>query len=267
MTSRPLIAIRWLNAITEWEAMREDTPFQDRTFRSVALGLFQCCNPDGTGCMTGARALAIRCGVHKDTVCALRRRWVEHGWLVDTGIRKFGGVAVYELSIADRTPDENITNKVVPFNGHLAPLHDGHLAQGVPKRVPKSRDLPPDLTNTKERGERPPSKQQGLPGVAQKKSKPVRPHAEVVRAFDELFRRHCAGAKPSWGKRSHGQIATLLKKHDASEIIRRAEIMFEVPRKWPAGPYALGDLVTHFDKFTLRPTQIGPSGQEMGDIQ
>lgn len=87
------------------------------------------------------------------------------------------------------------------------------------------------------------------------------PHRVVTDAFTELYREANGGADPTWDGKAHGQVKSLLKKHPAAEVVRRAEIMFRERRRWPKPPYDLGTLVAHFDKFAV----AGGTGGVVGD--
>jgi len=79
----------------------------------------------------------------------------------------------------------------------------------------------------------------------------LNPHKVVIAAIDQMYRDCYQGAEPSWGQKPGAIVKRLLKLHSAEEIIRRARIMFYEKRKWPAGPYDVGTLSAHFDKFVV----------------
>ncbi len=83
-------------------------------------------------------------------------------------------------------------------------------------------------------------------------------HPLVVAAFDRRFR-DAYGNPPTWDKTTGGMVATLLTKHAATEIVRRINVLFDSPPKWPPGPYDFRSLVAMFDKLVGSPTTTSPS--------
>jgi hypothetical protein len=87
--------------------------------------------------------------------------------------------------------------------------------------------------------------------------KPPGPHKTVIDAIHRMFVDRY-GSKPTWDKKTTAIVARLLKLHPPEEIIRRAEIMFFEPRRFPLGPYDVGSLSVHFDKFAASTPSSGP---------
>jgi hypothetical protein len=73
-------------------------------------------------------------------------------------------------------------------------------------------------------------------------------HKDFIDGFHALFVDH-HGSKPTWGKVEGGMVKTLLGKHDATEALRRAAVMFGMAPRFPAEHPDLKTLVGHFDKF------------------
>src|SRR5262245_55402898 len=105
--------LAWLCALLEWELGQRGQAGRTASqsaIRSVALELAMCADLDGGNCWPGQRRLVRVCGVKGETIVALRRRWVETGWLVDTGARVFGGAVVFPLSFPVVKPVRNSVN-------------------------------------------------------------------------------------------------------------------------------------------------------------
>jgi hypothetical protein len=97
------------------------------------------------------------------------------------------------------------------------------------------------------------SKQQGRKGRhGQPQAEPTVASADVQRCiacFDQHYRDANQGAKPTWGSRQYVAMRQLVEKHGAPEVEKRITIMFTAPPRWPAPPYDLQTLASHFDKF------------------
>lgn len=141
--------IAWLRALVEWEGARfraGDRPASLAAIRSVALGLALKADwVTGRNCWPGQRELERACGVRGETVGALRRRWVEHGWLVDTGVTRYGA-AVYNLSDPCGQPcEESVAESGYPGGRSPEAIAEGD--QEISPRSPMAiaegdRDLP-----------------------------------------------------------------------------------------------------------------------------
>jgi hypothetical protein len=79
---------------------------------------------------------------------------------------------------------------------------------------------------------------------------------EFVRMFAEVNQ----GVKPTWDGRATNLLKQLLATHSADEIVRRMQIMFYEPRRFPAPPYDLSTLRFHFDKFAVSKAAGGMVG-------
>lgn len=111
MSARPIrtVSLRtlWLEAIVEWEGGRRDQPCSVAGAQAVALQHYLHANSDGSNVFVSARRIEEKTSIHRDTVSALRRRWVATGWMTDTGERR-GRAAVLFLSIPP-ADDEGVT--------------------------------------------------------------------------------------------------------------------------------------------------------------
>jgi hypothetical protein len=87
-------------------------------------------------------------------------------------------------------------------------------------------------------------------------------HTLVMAAYDALFRESNDGAAPTFGPRVGALVKALLKSHSADEIVRRMTIMFREGRRFPAPPYDMGTLSSHFDKFA---SSVGPKNERAVD--
>lgn len=83
-------------------------------------------------------------------------------------------------------------------------------------------------------------------------------HGLVVKSFFDLFT-NATGQKPRFGGAEGNIVSTLLKSFSAEEIVRRMTIMFTESRKFPAPPYDLRSLSTHFNLFAVSSKKVtGP---------
>ena len=99
-------------------------------------------------------------------------------------------------------------------------------------------------------------------------AKPVKPrkeptgdHADVIRAWDAHYARQTGGAKASWGGKQGAAVAQLLKRAPQTDVVERMDRLFASALPWLSAPYAIGDLLQHFDKLAaVARGRDGPGG-------
>lgn len=102
-------------------------------------------------------------------------------------------------------------------------------------------------------------------GTGRHRKQPSGDHAGFIAAFDELYAKANAGARPTWDGKRGKQVATLLKAHGLDECLKRATNMFQAPPEWPPPPHDLGTLVQHFDRFAQPHKAAGGHFKVTGD--
>jgi len=135
-------------------------------------------------------------------------------------------------------------------------LHDDQVDESVASNTKTGAD---EDTNAREPGER---EQESGNGELRPRSAPVEipipqpptpsPHKTVVEAFHQMFMDANDGATPRWTAREGKVVKDLLASHAPEEIIRRAEIMFTEPRRWPTPPFTIHSLSRFFDQYAIR---------------
>lgn len=73
-------------------------------------------------------------------------------------------------------------------------------------------------------------------------------HQRVIDGFHERYK-SAYGTKPTWDKKSIGQLSALLKKHPADVLFARMDFMFSGKAPWPPPPYSLDVFVKHIDRW------------------
>ncbi len=98
-------------------------------------------------------------------------------------------------------------------------------------------------------------------GARARRSKPesIDGYQATVDAFHVRYSAAYGGAKPTWTNKQGAIIKRLLKAHGAAEVQRRINVMFDSPPTWLKGPFDVGTLAQHFDKFVSAP-DAPPSG-------
>ncbi len=128
-------------------------------------------------------------------------------------------------------------------------IREDHLESATPALALKlGPDPEPEPEKPKGKQQRTKPKTETHPGE----------HPLVVAAFDRRFR-DAYGNPPTWDKTTGGMVATLLTKHAATEIVRRINVLFDSPPKWPPGPYDFRSLVAMFDRLVGSPTTTSTS--------
>ncbi len=91
--------------------------------------------------------------------------------------------------------------------------------------------------------------------------------ASLRSEWSELFSTVHGGARPTWDTTPRARLQQLLRIHSESEILRRMNIAFTAPPKWPPPPYSFVAFANHFDLFATpsKPDQpkISPHQAQM----
>lgn len=83
-------------------------------------------------------------------------------------------------------------------------------------------------------------------------------YQDVVDCFHRAYESAHSGHAPTWSAKTGAMIKRLIKAHGAVEVQRRIAVMFgNPPPAWPPGPYDIGVLVQHFDRFVEPPRANG----------
>lgn len=103
-----------------------------------------------------------------------------------------------------------------------------------------------------------------LPAAApRKRGLPAQDGADLVSARDGFHTRFVAyhgGAKPGWDGKAITILRGILRKAGAggaTEVLRRADVMFGLGGRFPAEHPDLQTLAAHWDKFTGAPPRAG----------